>query len=167
MLRAFSPFFPSTSSTPSTPSRLKARVTAGATALLIAAGSPALADTFRDVTGTWEGTYKAAFSKSHPRYPDQMLDTEVELEIYRQEENLIWVEKRWRRGTSEWVVEYGTGSFNLDERDELVIVEESPPPQDWINTGFLIGEYDDGELHLVYAGPGDGVSYAVSLKRKR
>ena len=137
------------------------------TALVLSASVSAQSENYPDISGVWEGTYKAAFAKNHPVYPDQALETEVELEVYRQEDNLIWVVKRWRRDGGDWVEEYGVGSFNTDDRDELVIVEESPPPQDWINTGFLVGEYDDGELHLVYTGPGNGVSYAVSLTPKR
>ncbi|MEM9129198.1 MAG: hypothetical protein AAGA97_05700 [Pseudomonadota bacterium] len=145
---------------------LKVGLSALAASCLLALPLWAQSGQFRDVTGVWEGGYKAAFAKNHPVYPDQSRETEVELDVYRQEDNLIWVVKRWRRDGGEWNEEYGVGSFNLDDRDELVIVEESPPPQDWVNTGMLIGEYDDGELHLVYAGPGSGVSYGVSLRRK-
>lgn len=146
---------------------LRAGVLCVLTILAVPDTSWAQSGRFPDIAGVWEGNYKAAFAKNHPVYPDQSLDTEVELEVYRQEENLIWVIKRWRRDGGDWVEEYGVGSFDPDDRDEFVIVEESPPPKDWINTGFLIGEIDDGELHLVYAGPGNGVSYGVSLKRKR
>ncbi len=128
--------------------------------------SVATADDFHTVTGTWVGSYKTAFPRGHSQFPDQSVNTIMELEIYRQEDNLIWLVNRWRRGEDlPWVIEYGTGSFDLDDRDNLYISEAGPPPESWANTGTLIGEYDDGKLYLNYFGPGDGITFSVELRR--
>ena len=91
----------------------------------------------------------------------------MELEIYKQEENLIWVINRWRRNESDpWGVEYGTGSFELDDRSDLVIAEAGPSPESWVNTGRFSGELEDGDLYLTCIGPNDGLSFSISLTRK-
>ena len=91
----------------------------------------------------------------------------MELEVYRQEDNLFRAINRWRRDdAADWVVEYTTGSFDLDERDKFIISEEGPATEDRINTGFFVGEMDDGRLCLNYVGQGDGVSFGVELRRK-
>ena len=139
--------------------------------LLVAAplwtASAALADNFPSVGGVWAGTYKMAFPSGHPTYPDKSVDVSMELEVYRQESNLIWVINRWRLSSNDpWIVEYGTGSFNLDERSDLAIGLKGPPPEEWTGVGSFIGEFDDGKLYLNYVGQGDGTSFAVELQRK-
>lgn len=129
----------------------------------------AFAKRFPSVEGIWTGTYKVAFPARHPMYPDQSIETAMELEVYKQEDNLIWVINRWRRDESHpWVVEYGTGSFDLDDRSDLYIAEEADPASEpWVNTGVFTGEYEDGDLYLNYLGQGDGVTFSVRLRRKR
>lgn len=141
----------------------------GFTLLLLAAGygAPALADDYPDIRGKWAGTYKVAFPAGHATHADAALDSEMVLDVYKQEGNLIWVTNRWRRvGSENWITEYGTGSFDREDPDELVISEEGPAPEEGVNTGSFIGEVDDGNLYLNYLGPGDGVSFSVELKRE-
>ncbi len=124
------------------------------------------ADNFPDIRGKWVGSYKVAFPAGHPTLADSAVDTVMELDVYKQEGNLIWITNKWRRADSEtWITEYGTGSFDLDDRDELVISEEGPSEIEGVNTGTFIGEFDDGNLYLNYLGPEDGVSFSVALKR--
>lgn len=130
-------------------------------------GASALADDFPDITGKWVGTYKVAFPAGHATHANQALDTMMELDVYKQDGNLIWVTNKWRRvGTEDWITEYGTGSFDQEDPDELVISEEGPAPQEGVNVGSFIGEYDDGNLYLNYLGAGMGVSFSVELIRQ-
>ena len=125
------------------------------------------AGNFPSVTGTWTGTYKVAFPAGHAQYPDQSVETSMELEIYKQESNLIWVINRWRRDpNAAWVIEYGTGSFDLDDRSDLIITEEGPAEAENVNTGMFTGELEDGDLHLTYSGPIDGITFSVKLSRQ-
>lgn len=129
-------------------------------------GGPAQADDFPDIRGKWIGSYKVAFPAGHSTFANTALDTVMELDVYKQEGNLFWVTNKWRRAEADsWITEYGTGSFDLEDPDELVISEEGPAPETGVNTGSFIGEYDDGNLYLNYLGPGDGVSFAVELTR--
>ncbi|MEM8582280.1 MAG: hypothetical protein AAGF50_13880, partial [Pseudomonadota bacterium] len=74
----------------------------------------AQADQFPDIRGVWTGSYKVAFPAGHPTLADTAVDTVMELEVYKQDGNLIWIANRWRRTTSDaWIVEYGTGAFDL------------------------------------------------------
>lgn len=135
-------------------------------ALVSSLGTPANADEFPDIKGKWVGTYKVAFPAGHSTYPNASVDTMMELNVYKQESNLIWVTNSWRRDEADtWIIENGTGSFDLEDRDDLVISEEGPAPEAGVNTGSFIGEYEDGNLYLSYMGPGNGVSFAVELKR--
>ncbi len=148
--------------------RFQAAILAASLSFLGMAPGPVLANSFQSIVGVWAGTYRVAFPANHPTFPDQSVETTMELEVYKQEENLIWVVNRWRRSDSDpWVVEYGTGSFDLDDRSDLVIAEEGPAPADWVNTGSFTGELEDGDLYLNYIGPGDGVTFSVRLVRQR
>lgn len=130
--------------------------------------SVAMADKFPDVTGVWAGTYKVAFPANHPTYPDQSVETAMELEVYKQDGNLIWVINRWRREENDpWISEVGTGSFDLDDRSDLVIAEQGPSKEAGVNTGSFIGEMEDGDMYLNYVGPGDGVTFSVRLIRQK
>jgi len=146
------------------------RFTSLALALLLLTASlttTTLADDFPDITGKWAGTYKVAFPAGHATHANAALETMMVLDVYKQEDNLIWVTNRWRRvGSESWITENGTGSFDLEDPDELVISEEGPAPQEGVNTGSFIGEFDDGNLYLNYMGPGDGISFSVELKRQ-
>ena len=140
-------------------------------ALLIVAplctASVAMADNFPSVSGVWAGTYKIAFPSGHPTYSDRAVDASMELEVYRQEGNLIWIINRWRLSSSDpWISEYGTGSFSFDDRSDLVIGLKGPPPEEWAGVGNFTGEFDDGRLYLTYAGQGDGSTFSVELRRK-
>ena len=136
-------------------------------ALSAGLGNPAQADDFPDITGKWSGSYKVAFPSGHSTHANSALDTVMELDVYKQEGNLIWVTNKWRRADADtWVTEYGTGSFDFEETDEFVISEEGPAPDAGVNTGSFVGEFDDGNLYLNYMGPGVGVSFAVELKRE-
>ena len=130
-------------------------------------GHSVSANEFPDVRGTWSGTYKVAFPNGHPEFSNQSVATSMELDVYKQEGNLIWVINRWRRNNSDaWVVEYGTGSFDLDEPDELIIAEEKPSQEaPGINTGVFIGEYDKGILYLNYVGTDAGITFSVQLQK--
>lgn len=135
--------------------------------LTVGLGATTFADDFPDIRGKWAGTYKVAFPAGHATHANKALDTMMVLDVYKQEGNLIWVTNKWRRaGTESWITEYGTGSFDMEDPDELVISEEGPAPQEGVNTGGFIGEYDDGNLYLNYFGPGMGVSFSVELKRE-
>lgn len=148
--------------------RFQATILAVALLLQWLAPTATFASDFRSIVGVWSGTYRVAFPANHPEFPDQSVETTMELEVYKQEDNLIWVINRWRRSESDpWVVEYATGSFDLDDRSDLVIAEEGPPPADWVNTGSFTGELEDGDLYLNYVGPGDGVTFSVRLVRQR
>lgn len=126
----------------------------------------ALADRIPSVTGTWSGSYSVAFPRNHPQYPDQVVATQMELEIYKQENNLFWAINRWRTDdASDWIVEYATGAFDLEDRDHFTIAVEGPAAEDWINTGFFLGELDDGKLYLNRVGFGDGISFSTELSR--
>ncbi|MEM8856546.1 MAG: hypothetical protein AAGD34_22840 [Pseudomonadota bacterium] len=131
------------------------------------AGPVAADDSAPSIEGVWVGTYNVAFPRHHPVYPDQSVETSMELEVYRQEDHLIWVENRWKHGAdAEWIVEHGTGAFDLDDDDTLIITEAGPPPTETASNGFFVGEYDDGQLHLTYSGFEDGISFSVTLDRK-
>lgn len=132
--------------------------------LLFATG--AHADRFPSVTGTWSGSYAVAFPRDHPHHPDQALVRQMELDVYKQEGNLFWATNRWRKDEeSDWVVEYATGAFDLDERDEFVLTKHRPAAEDRTNPGFFLGELDDGKLYLNHAGQGNGISFSVELRR--
>ncbi|WP_143534516.1 hypothetical protein [Roseovarius albus] len=134
---------------------------------VIVSASSALTDTFPSVTGVWAGSYRVAFPADHPKYPDQSVETSMELDIYQQESNLIWVINRWRRDANEpWVVEYATGSFDLEDRSDLVITEKGPAENEHVNTGVFTGELEDGDLYLNYIGLGDGITFSVKLSRQ-
>lgn len=135
--------------------------------LALTSGSFALADQFRDIRGTWTGTYKVAYPHGHPTYPDRAVETRMELEVYNQQDNLIWVINRWKREDSDtWITEYGTGSFDLDDRSDLIIAEKGPAPDDSANTGSFFGELEDGKLYLNYTSPGHGITFSVELSRR-
>lgn len=137
------------------------------TFFLATLAAPVLADDFPDIRGKWAGTYKVAFPAGHATHANEALETMMVLDVYKQEGNLIWVTNRWRRvGSESWITEYGTGSFDLEDEDQLVISEEGPAPEEGVNTGGFIGEFDDGNLYLNYMGPGDGISFSVELKRQ-
>ena len=147
--------------------KLRAVLAIVAIVLSSIAVSSVSANEFPDVRGTWFGTYKVAFPHGHPEFPDQSVATSMELEVYKQEGHRIWVINRWRRNNSDpWVVEHGTGSFDLDEQDELVIAEKKLSPEvPGINTGMFIGEYDQGVLSLNYIGTGAGITFSVKLQK--
>lgn len=114
-------------------------------ALSVSQGNPAQADDFPNIKGKWKGSYKVAFPSGHSTHANSALDTVMELEVYKQEGNLIWVTNKWKRvEANNWITEYGTGSFDMEETDEFVISEEGPSPEAGVNTGSFIGEYDDG-----------------------
>lgn len=142
-------------------------LTAFAVAVPLVFATSASADRFPSVTGTWSGSHSVAFPRNHPQYPDQSLAAQMELEIYKQENNLFWAINRWRPDeASDWVVEYATGAFDLEDRDEFTITVEGPAAEDWINTGFFLGELDDGKFYLNRVGIGDGISFSTALSRQ-
>lgn len=122
---------------------------------------------FPDIVGLWEGEYAVAFARSHPEYPDDLAIVEMQLDVYRQEDNLIWAFNRWRPvGTAAWHVEETTGSFRLDDPSALIIAESGPVPVDWGTSGFLTGRAVDDALYLTYAGMASGTTFSVELERR-
>ena len=123
---------------------------------------------FPAIEGTWTGSYKVAFPRGHAAFHEQAVDISMELEVYRQEDNLIWLVNRWRSdGDDEWVVEYGTGAFDLKDRSELTIAETGPPPHPNATVGLFRGEFDDGKLYLTYSSLVGGVTFSVALERAK
>ena len=123
-------------------------------------------DGFPDVTGVWAGEYPVAFAESNAQHPNGMETIEMQLDVYRQEENLFWAHNRWRPvGTAEWISEEATGTFRLDEPTALFIAESAPTPSDWASTGFFVGTATDDTITLTYVGVGTGTSFSVELDR--
>ena len=123
-------------------------------------------DGFPDVTGVWEGEYSVAFAQSNPHHPDGMETIEMQLDVYRQEENLFWAHNRWRPvGTAEWIREEATGTFRLDDPTAFFVVENAPTPNDWASTGFFVGAITEDAITLTYVGVGSGTSFSVELDR--
>ncbi|MEO1092035.1 MAG: hypothetical protein AAFX81_15510 [Pseudomonadota bacterium] len=138
-------------------------------AMAIPAGAVSGQDspTFPDVLGTWVGDYRIAFPHDHPRFPDGAITVDHELEIYRQEGNLLWFETRWRWETGdEWVVEYGTGTFDAGDPTTMILTEAGPIPAPNAQTGLLFGTLRDDRLYLTYTGVGAGVTWSAPLTRQ-
>jgi len=124
-------------------------------------------DEFPDLVGMWEGEYAAAFARSNTEHPDQSVIIEMQLDVYRQEDNLIWAFNRWRQvGTAAWNVEETTGTFRLDNPTELIIAENQPTPVDWATSGFFTGSIVDDALFLTFVGIATGTTFAVELDRR-
>ncbi len=121
---------------------------------------------YPDLTGIWStDDQKVAFARTHELFSDQMIDVEQEIEVYRQEGNLLWVEHRWRRDASAaWSVEYATGAFMPDSDDEFVLGEIGPPPLEGSATNTFFGKIEDGDMHLI--GIGNGLALSSVLQRK-
>ena len=118
-----------------------------------------------DLTGTWIGSYVAAFPSGHDHHHDKSLSIDMELVVYRQEGRLFWVENRWRpAGTDEWHSEFGTGVLADKETGALHIVEIDPSPEVG-STGVFEGKISHGKLELVYLGIGQGISFHTVLER--
>lgn len=119
-----------------------------------------------DLTGTWHGSYHAAFPSGHKLHHETSLEIDMELKVYKQEGNLIWIENRWRpRGTEDRHSEFGTGVLSDWEPGVVNIVETDPSPAVG-STGMFQGKLVDGKMHLVYLGVGRGISFSVTLERK-
>ena len=122
---------------------------------------------FPKIEGTWAGSYKVAFPHDHAVFHDQSVAISMELEVYRQEANLIWVVNRWRRdGQDDWIVEYGTGAFDLKDRSRLTITERGPAEHPHTTVGLFNGAFDEGTLYLTYSSFINGVTFSVALERK-
>jgi len=121
---------------------------------------------FPKVIGTWAGSYNVAFSKGHGHFSEEKKGVQMELRIFKQDENLIWAENRWRvNDQSEWHSEHTTGTFDLLDQTKLNIVEIAPKPGIG-STGFFEGRVKDGKMYLTYKGIGAGISFAAVLERK-
>ena len=124
------------------------------------------ADTFPNVVGVWTGTFNTAFSKRDKELGQIDHGAQLELNIVKQAENLIWAKLRWRvKENREWHDERTTGTFDLLERTKLNIVEIAAD-NTFRGTGFYEGHVKDGKMYLTYTGIGKGISYAVVLDRK-
>lgn len=122
---------------------------------------------FPDITGTWEGSKTTAFAKTHPLFSDGTSTVAMEIEIYRQQNNLFWLTQRWRRDNqSEWNEEQAVGTFFLLEDDEFMITEIGPAPETG-QSGLFLGEMEDGRMYVTYAGIGSGVTFSAVLDRKQ
>ena len=139
-----------------------------ALALIVIAPNTAAvsAEEFPDVVGLWAGTFNTAFSKPGKELGQIDHGAQMELDIVKQDKNLIWAKLRWRvKEGREWHDERTTGTFDLLERTKLNIVEV--PTDDTVRgTGFYEGHVKDGKMYLTYTGIGKGISYAVILERK-
>ena len=120
-----------------------------------------------NIVGTWTGSYLVAFPKSHSRFPDRSIPAEMELEVYKQEDNLVWAINRWRHeGTTEWFEEMATGTYAPDEPNVLYLSESAPAPAEWAATGIMRIKVIGNSLYLTQTSAGSGVSYAAELTRK-
>jgi len=124
------------------------------------------ADNAPDMRGIWYGQHFGAYPRGHSAYPDERKLTEMELEIYKQEDNLIWAENRWRFvGDNEWNREEATGTFSPYDNSTLTIVEGGDAPGVG-STGLFDGRLVDGRLYLVYKGIGSGITFATVLAKR-
>lgn len=124
------------------------------------------ADAFPNVVGVWMGTFNTAFSKPDKELGQINHGAQLELNIIKQDKNLIWAKLRWRvKENREWHDERTTGTFDLLERTKLNIVEIAAD-NTFRGTGFYEGHVKDGKMYLTYKGIGKGISYAVALERK-
>ena len=125
-----------------------------------------MAEEIVDLSGTWKGSYHAAFPSNHSHHHESSVKIDMELDIYRQDGHLMWIENRWRpHGQENWNTEFGTGVLSDIETGTVYFVEINPSP-DVGSTGVFEGKYVDGKLHLVYLGIGKGISFSVVLERK-
>ena len=123
--------------------------------------------TYPAVTGVWHGEFDIAFPRTHPLFPEQSKHVTIELDIYRQEANLLWAENRWRRdGEDASNVEHVTGSFRLDDPTALVLTEIGPLPDEGSQTGMFLGTVADERIFLTYSGIGGGATFSVELRRR-
>lgn len=149
------------------PIKLCTALLAAAATCLVATGSGAQSDRFKDIQGTWTGSYEIGFSKNHAAQPDQTTRNQIEMTVYRQQGNLFWVEKRWRSAAGgDWTTEYAIGTFDLEDRDEFIIADEGPKDAPLDSIGMAFGEIEDGALYITYVGLGDAAAYAVELTRQ-
>ncbi|MEM7178328.1 MAG: hypothetical protein AAF503_11540 [Pseudomonadota bacterium] len=134
---------------------------------LAAVDAGAQSGRFKDIQGTWTGSYDIAFSKNHAAQPNQTTRNMIEFTVYRQQGNLFWVEKRWRSAAGgDWTTEYAVGAFDLDDRDDFLIADEGPKGAPLDSIGMAFGEIEDGSLFITYVGLGDAAAYAVELRRQ-
>ncbi|MEM6462145.1 MAG: hypothetical protein AAF724_09540 [Pseudomonadota bacterium] len=119
-----------------------------------------------NILGTWTGSATAAYVKSHPQFGDSTATVELELNVYKQQGNLIWMTQKWRReGQSDWNEADSIGSFFAHENDEFMIIEMATPPSSGA-AGFFMGEIDDGQMELTYTGTESGVAFNTVLNRQ-
>ena len=124
------------------------------------------ADNVPDMLGIWYGQHFGAYPKGHSAYADERKWTEMELEIYKQEDNLIWTENRWRFvGENEWHREQATGTFSPYDNSALTIVESGATPETG-STGLFDGRLVDDQLYLLYKGIGNGITFATVLTKR-
>ncbi|MEM7445199.1 MAG: hypothetical protein AAF414_17900 [Pseudomonadota bacterium] len=123
---------------------------------------------YPDITGIWEGSHPIGFARTHPTFPDAIVDFDTEIEIYRQEGELFWIANRWRiSGETDWEEQYAVGAFLGDEDDEFVFSKMGGNDNPVALPGFFIGELDDGVMYLTYDGAGEGVAFTAVLQRRR
>ena len=121
---------------------------------------------FPDMRGIWHGTYHAAFPKGHSHHGEERKWIEMELEIYKQEENLIWAENRWRIvGAKQWHREQTTGAFSLNDTSILTIVEIEDAPEIG-STGLFDCKLVHDQLFIMYKGIGNGITFSTVLKKR-
>ena len=119
---------------------------------------------FPQVVGTWTGSYPVAFPASNQKFPDQSAMMQMELEIYRQEDNLLWAYNRWKPvDDGAWHEEAMTGTFDLHQTTAVTFVESAEAPTKWASTGFFKGTVQDDTLFLTYHGIGSGATFSVAL----
>lgn len=142
-----------------------------AVAILVSIFITAIAGTvsaqeFPDVKGVWTGSYKSAFLKGGTVLDGEDHGAQMELDIFKQDTNLIWAKVRWRvKSYREWHEEHTTGTFDLLEPTKLNIVQ-LPQNDKLHDAGFYEGHVKDGKMYLTFKGIGNGLSFAVMLARK-
>ena len=124
------------------------------------------AQDYPNVKGVWTGTYKTAFLKGGKVLDGEDHGAQMELDVFKQDTNLIWAKIRWRvKANREWNEEHTTGTFDLLEPTKLNIVQ-LPQNDDLRDAGFYEGHVKDGKMYLTFKGVGNGLSFAVMLERK-
>lgn len=144
------------------------RLSVGALATLVSFCGTVLADDVQhvDLMGTWEGTHNIGFARTHPTFPDEIIEFDTQVEIYKQVENLFWLANRWRvTGDTAWEEEFAVGTFLANDKDHFVFSEMGGHENPVALPGFFLGRIDDDVMYLTYDGAGEGVAFNAILTR--
>lgn len=136
--------------------------------LLVLNSAPgALAETepFQDITGVWAGSYDVAVPTWEQADEPSVGNFEMELHVVAQQDNLFWVEDKWREiGEEQWRTMIGTGTLDLLHTDRISIAVKADRDRD--GAGLFQGQIDDGTMYLTFTEMIMGKIFTVELTKQ-